>query len=136
MPAVGPPLLVLVDWPMPAPCPGTSPADPARATYIPPAGSHAIPRGAASPLATRLIPPPRVAGGGIGVAGWAATDVVTESTASRARTRVRNLVGITISPGERTVPRSSTSRVIAAPSAGYRANQTILAAFHGRFTGP
>src|SRR5829696_6503887 len=67
MPAVGPPLFVLTDSPMPLPWPGTSPADPARATYIPPAGSHAIPRGPARPLATRLIPPPPAAAGGIGV---------------------------------------------------------------------
>src|SRR5215213_10973065 len=74
IPAVGPPLLVLTDSPMAPPCPGTSPPDPARATYIPPAGSHAIPRGPARPLATRLIPPPPAAAGGIDVAVCAATE--------------------------------------------------------------
>src|SRR5215212_12214981 len=82
MPAVGPPLLVFVDMPMPEPCPETSPPDPARATYIPPAGSHAIPRGAARPLATRVIPPTPAAAGGVGVAICAVADVVMESIAS------------------------------------------------------
>src|SRR5215213_6282382 len=127
MPALGPPLLVFTDAPIPAPWPGVSPPDPARATYIPPAGSHAIPRGAARPLATRVIPPPPAAAGGVGVAICAVADVVMESIASGARTRGRYLDGITISPGERTVPRSSTSRAISAPLAGYRANQTIPA---------
>src|SRR5215212_12069376 len=99
MPAVAPPLLVFTDSPMPPPCPGTSPPDPARATYIPPAGSHAIPRGPASPLATRLIPPLSIAMG-VGVPDCAATEAATGRSASTTRTRVMNLRGMATSPGK------------------------------------
>src|SRR5829696_5526726 len=97
--ADGPPLLVFTDWPMPPPCPGTSPPDPARATYIPPAGSHAIPRGPASPLATRLIPPLSIAMG-VGVPDCAATEAAMGRSASTTRTRVMNLRGMATSPDE------------------------------------
>src|SRR5918995_7516139 len=82
---------------MPPPCPGLSPPDPARAMYIPPAGSHAIPRGAARPLATRLIPP-LLAIGGVGVPVCAATEAAMGSSASTTRTRTRNLCSMTTSP--------------------------------------
>src|SRR5215213_1169617 len=129
MPAVGPPLLVFTDMPMPEPCPGTSPPDPARATYIPPAGSHAMPRGAARPLAIRLTPPPEAAGG-TGVAACAATEAATGSNASTTRTRVRTLGGMITSPREPAVSRSSASHVVSAPPYGYRANQTIPVSCH------